>query len=208
MRPLKLIMSAFGPYAGEETIDFEKMGNRGLYLITGDTGSGKTTVFDAVSFALFGESSGGNREPSMLRSRFAEAKTKTFVDLTFLYKGREYRVRRNPEYLRPKDRGEGETAERADAVLYLPGDGIVEGVKNVNEKITELLGVNKDQFSHIAMIAQGEFLKLLLADTKKRSEIFREIFGTKKYQALQDALKSRSGKLHDEYDEISRSIRK
>ena len=207
MRPLKLIMSAFGPYAGEETIDFEKMGNRGLYLITGDTGSGKTTVFDAVSFALFGESSGGNREPSMLRSRFAEAKTKTFVELTFLYKGREYRVRRNPEYLRPKDRGEGETSERADAVLYLPGDGIVEGVKNVNEKIAELLGVNKDQFSHIAMIAQGEFLKLLLADTKKRSEIFREIFGTKKYQALQDALKSRSGKLHEEYDEISRSIR-
>lgn len=206
MRPLKLVMSAFGPYAGEETIDFEKMGNRGLYLITGDTGSGKTTVFDAVSFALFGESSGGNREPAMLRSRFAEARTKTFVELTFLYKGREYRVKRNPEYLRPKDRGEGETAERADAVLYLPEGGLLEGVKNVNEKIVELLGVNKEQFSHVAMIAQGEFLKLLLADTKKRSEIFREIFGTRKYQALQDALKSRSGKLHDEYDEISRSI--
>ncbi len=206
MRPLKLVMSAFGPYAGEETIDFEKMGNRGLYLITGDTGSGKTTVFDAVSFALFGESSGENREPAMLRSRFAEAKTKTFVELTFLYKGREYRVKRNPEYLRPKDRGEGETAERADAVLYLPEGGLLEGVKNVNEKIVELLGVNKEQFSHVAMIAQGEFLKLLLADTKKRSEIFREIFGTKKYQALQDALKSRSGKLHDEYNEISRSI--
>lgn len=206
MRPLKLVMSAFGPYAGEETIDFEKMGNRGLYLITGDTGSGKTTVFDAVSFALFGESSGENREPAMLRSRFAEAKTKTFVELIFLYKGREYRVKRNPEYLRPKDRGEGETAERADAVLYLPEGGLLEGVKNVNEKIVELLGVNKEQFSHVAMIAQGEFLKLLLADTKKRSEIFREIFGTKKYQALQDALKSRSGKLHDEYNEISRSI--
>ena len=94
MRPLKLVMSAFGPYAGEETIDFEKMGSRGLYLITGDTGSGKTTVFDALSFALFGESSGGNREPSMLRSRFAEAKTKTFVELTFLYKGREYQIGR------------------------------------------------------------------------------------------------------------------
>lgn len=206
MRPLKLVMSAFGPYAGEETIEFEKMGSGGLYLITGDTGSGKTTVFDALSFALFGESSGGNREPAMLRSRFAEAKTKTFVELTFLYKGREYRVKRNPEYLRPKDRGEGETAERADAVLYLPEGSPLVGVKSVNEKITELLGVNKEQFSHIAMIAQGEFLKLLLADTKKRSEIFREIFGTKKYQALQDALKSRSGKLHDEYNEISRSI--
>lgn len=206
MRPLKLVMSAFGPYAGEETIDFEKMGSRGLYLITGDTGSGKTTVFDALSFALFGESSGGNREPAMLRSRFAETKTKTFVELTFLYKGREYRVKRNPEYLRPKDRGEGETVERADAALYLPEGGLLQGVKNVNEKIVELLGVNKEQFSHIAMIAQGEFLKLLLADTKKRGDIFREIFGTRRYQALQDALKSRSGKLHDEYNEISRSI--
>ncbi len=206
MRPLKLVMSAFGPYAGEETIDFEKMGSRGLYLITGDTGSGKTTVFDALSFALFGESSGGNREPSMLRSRFEEAKTKTFVELTFLYKGREYRIKRNPEYLRPKDRGEGETVERADATLYLPEGSPLAGIKSVNEKIVELLGVNKEQFSHIAMIAQGEFLKLLLADTKKRSEIFREIFGTRRYQALQDALKSCSGRLHDEYNEISRSI--
>ncbi len=151
MRPLKLVMSAFGPYAGEETIDFEKMGSRGLYLITGDTGSGKTTVFDALSFALFGESSGGNREPSMLRSRFAEAKTKTFVELTFLYKGREYRIKRNPEYLRPKDRGEGETVERADATLYLPEGSPLAGIKSVNEKIVELLGVNKEQFSHIAM---------------------------------------------------------
>lgn len=207
MKPLKLVMSAFGPYAGEEMIDFESLGNAGLYLITGDTGSGKTTIFDAVSFALFGESS-GNREPSMLRSRFADAKTKTYVQLTFAYKGNRYEIRRNPEYLRPKDRGEGETAERADAVLTNLSDGkVITGVKNVNDRVTELLGINKEQFSQIAMIAQGEFLKLLLADTKKRSEIFREIFGTGKYQELQDALRSRSGKLHDAYDEISRSIR-
>ncbi|MBP3459218.1 MAG: SMC family ATPase [Lachnospiraceae bacterium] len=206
MKPLRLVMSAFGPYAGEEVIEFEKLGNTGLYLITGDTGSGKTTVFDAISFALFGESSGGNREPSMLRSRFAEPKTKTFVELEFLYKNNTYRVKRNPEYLRPKDRGEGETKERADAQFYLPGDGLITGIKNVDDKITELLGVNKEQFSQIAMIAQGDFLKLLLADTKKRSEIFREIFGTKNYQELQDALRSRSGKLHDEYDRISASI--
>lgn len=206
MKPLRLVMSAFGPYAGEEAIEFEKLGNTGLYLITGDTGSGKTTVFDAISFALFGESSGGNREPSMLRSRFAEPKTKTFVELMFLYKNNTYRVKRNPEYLRPKDRGEGETKERADAQLYLPGEELITGIKNVDDKITELLGVNKEQFSQIAMIAQGDFLKLLLADTKKRSEIFREIFGTKNYQELQDALRSRSGKLHDEYDRISASI--
>lgn len=206
MKPLRLVMSAFGPYAGEEVIEFEKLGNTGLYLITGDTGSGKTTVFDAVSFALFGESSGGNREPSMLRSRFAEPKTKTFVELEFLYKNNTYRVKRNPEYLRPKDRGEGETKERADAQLYLPGDGLITGIKNVDDKIIELLGVNKEQFSQIAMIAQGDFLKLLLADTKKRSEIFREIFGTGNYQELQDALRSRSGILRDEYDRISASI--
>lgn len=205
MKPLKLVMSAFGPYAGEETIDFEKLGDTGLYLITGDTGSGKTTIFDAISFALFGESS-GNREPSMLRSRFAEPKTRTFVCLDFIYKRNRYTVKRNPEYLRPKDRGEGETAERADAILTMPGGEIVTGVKNVNDKVIELLGVNKEQFSQIAMIAQGEFLKLLLSDTKKRSEIFREIFGTQKYQELQDALRSRSGKLHDAYDEILRSI--
>ena len=207
MKPLKLVMSAFGPYAGEEIIDFEKLGSAGLYLITGDTGSGKTMIFDAVSYALFGESS-GNREPSMLRSRFADAGTKTYVQLSFAYKGRRYEIRRNPEYARPKDRGEGETKERADAVLTLASEGkVITGVKNVNDSITELLGINKEQFSQIAMIAQGEFLKLLLSDTKKRSEIFREIFGTGKYQELQDALRSRSGKLHDEYEEISRSIR-
>lgn len=205
MKPLKLVMSAFGPYAGEEVIDFEKLGNSGLYLITGDTGSGKTTIFDAISFALFGESS-GNREPSMLRSRFADEKTKTYVQLSFSYKRNCYEIRRNPEYLRPKDRGEGETTERADAVMTMPDGRVITGVKNVNDHVTELLGVNREQFSQIAMIAQGEFLKLLLSDTKKRSEIFREIFGTGKYQKLQDALRSRSGQLHDEYHAISRSI--
>jgi exonuclease SbcC len=206
MKPLTLVMSAFGPYAGEETIAFDQMGNTGLYLITGDTGAGKTTIFDAISFALFGESSGGNREPSMLRSKFADSKTKTFVEMTFCYKQKIYRVKRNPEYLRPKDRGEGETRERADALLELPNHELVTGSKNVNECIIQLLGVNKEQFSQIAMIAQGDFLKLLLADTKKRSEIFREIFRTKNYQQLQMALQLQSSRLKDEYEQISASI--
>lgn len=207
MKPLKLIMSAFGPYAGEETIDFEKLGNSGLYLIAGDTGAGKTTIFDAISFALFGESSGGMREPAMLRSRFANPKTKTYVQLDFCYRGKTYQVKRNPEYLRPKNRGEGETKERADALLVMADDCPVTGVKSVDSRITELLGVNKEQFSQISMIAQGDFLKLLYANTKDRSEIFRRIFNTEKYQKLQDELKTRSGKLHKEYDEISDSIR-
>lgn len=207
MRPLTLKMSAFGPYSGEEAIAFDKLKNTGLYLIAGDTGSGKTTIFDAISFALFGESSGGIRDASMLRSRFAEAKTKTVVELTFLYKGKEYRIKRNPEYLRPKDRGEGETPERADACLYMPDGNPITGVKAVNEKVRELLGVDKEQFSHIAMIAQGDFLRLLLSDTKKRSEIFREIFATSRYLKLQEELKKRSKKLHDECREISQSIR-
>lgn len=205
MKPLKLVMSAFGPYAGEEIIDFEQMGNCGLYLITGDTGAGKTTVFDAISYALFGESS-GHRESTMLRSKFAEGKIKTYVNLKFLYKNKVYEIQRNPEYMRPKDRGEGETAERADARLIMPDGNLVTGVKHVNDRVVELLGVNKEQFSQISMIAQGEFLKLLLADTKKRSEIFRELFGTRKYQELQDVLRNRSGKLHDRYEEISKSI--
>ena len=117
MRPIKLTISAFGPYAKETEIILDELGERGLYLITGDTGAGKTTIFDAIAFALYGEASGNEREPGMLRSKYADPKTPTFVELEFFYQGQNYHIRRNPEYMRPKDRGEGMTLQRADAVL-------------------------------------------------------------------------------------------
>ena len=120
MKPEKLVISAFGPYAGENTIDFEQLGEHGLYLITGDTGAGKTTIFDAITFALYGEASGTVREAGMFRSKYAKAETETFVELTFAYQGKEYIVRRNPEYECPKKRGTGFTTKKADAELIYP----------------------------------------------------------------------------------------
>ena len=125
MRPARLTISAFGPYAGEVTLDLEKLGERGIYLITGDTGAGKTTIFDAITFALYGSASGENRKPRMLRSKYASGDAKTFVEMEFFYRGERYRLRRNPEYVRAKQRGEGETKERPDAQLTLPdGDAL------------------------------------------------------------------------------------
>ena len=184
MRPLKLTMSAFGPYAGKTEVDFEKLGENGLYLITGDTGAGKTTIFDAVTYALYGEASGSTRETSMLRSKYAAEDTPTEVKLTFSYQGKEYIVRRNPEYERKKSRGEGYTKQTADADLLLPDGSVVTQTRKVGEKIEEILGLDEAQFSQIAMIAQGEFRKLLIADTKSRQEIFRRLFKTEVFQKV------------------------
>lgn len=200
MRPLKLTMSAFGPYAQQTEIDFEKLGERGLYLITGDTGAGKTTIFDALIFALYGEASGNLRENGMFRSKYAEAQTPTWVELTFLYRGKVYVVRRNPEYQRPKDRGEGMTMQKADAVLTYPDGHVVTKVKEVTAAVTELIGLNRSQFMHIAMIAQGNFQQLLIAKTEERGKIFREIFHTKPYLALQEQLKMDAAKEKSAYE--------
>ena len=173
MRPEKLIMSAFGPYAGRVTVDLDKLGQNGLYLITGDTGAGKTTIFDAITFALFGEASGENRETSMLRSKYAEAGTPTEVWLQFSCNDKKYRIKRNPEYERPKTRGEGFTTEKANAELYLPDGNVVTKLKDVNREIESILGIDRNQFTQIAMIAQGDFLKLLLASTDERKRGIR-----------------------------------
>ena len=197
MRPRKLVISAFGPYAGRTELDMDRLGQGGLYLITGDTGAGKTTIFDAVAFALYGEASGANREPGMLRSKYADPDTPTFVELTFSYGDKVYTVRRNPEYERPVKRGGGTTIQKADAELTMPDGRVIAKVKDVNAAVREILGVDRNQFSQIAMIAQGDFLKLLLADTKERQGIFRELFQTGRYQVLQERLKDESGKLRD-----------
>ena len=207
MRPLKLTISAFGPYAGKMELDFENLGSSGLYLITGDTGAGKTTIFDAISFALFGEASGGNREPGMLRSKYADDKTPTEVELTFLYAGKEYTVTRNPEYMRPKGRGEGMTKQAADAKLVYPDGHVVTKLKDVNTSIKEILGLDRDQFAQVAMIAQGDFLKLLLADTKERQKIFRNIFHTNLYVELQDRLSKQANAVKYQWEDVRKSIR-
>ena len=207
MRPLKLTISAFGPYAGKMELDFENLGSSGLYLITGDTGAGKTTIFDAISFALFGEASGGNREPGMLRSKYADDKTPTEVELTFLYAGKEYTVTRNPEYMRPKGRGEGMTKQAADARLVYPDGHVVTKLKDVNIAIKEILGLDRDQFGQVAMIAQGDFLKLLLADTRERQKIFRNIFHTNLYVELQERLSKQANAVKYQWEDVRKSIR-
>ena len=143
MRPCKLTISGFGPYAGEEVLDLERLGSNGLYLVTGDTGAGKTTIFDAITFALYGEASGSSREPEMMRSLYADPKTPTFVEMEFLYRGERYTIRRNPEYLRPKDRGEGMTKQKAEAELSFPdGRPPVTKTKEVTKAIEEMIGLD------------------------------------------------------------------
>ncbi len=206
MRPLKLKISAFGPYSNVTEFDFNKLGTGGLYLITGDTGAGKTTIFDAITYALYGDPSGNNRDTSMLRSKYATDSTPTEVELTFSYRDKEYIVKRNPEYEREAKRGGGTTKQTANAELTYPDGKIVTKIKDVDNAIKEIIGIDKNQFCQIAMIAQGDFLKLLLAPTKERMEIFRHIFKTEKFSLLQDRLKRESGKLHDECEIIKRSI--
>ena len=207
MRPLKLTMSAFGPYASRTVLDLDKLGSSGLYLITGDTGAGKTTIFDAITFALYGEASGDNREATMFRSKYANADTPTEVELTFIYAGKEYYIKRNPEYDRPKARGEGFTTEKANAELHYPDGRVVTKLRDVDRAVEEIIGIDRKQFTQIAMIAQGDFLKLLLASTDDRKKIFQKIFRTRCYYVLQERLKNESGKLGKEYDAISASIR-
>ena len=200
MRPLNLTISAFGPYKDETFIDFTKLGEKGMYLITGDTGAGKTTIFDAICFALYGEPSGSSRDPRMFRCKYSDAKVPTYVELLFSYHGKEYRIRRNPEYERPALRGGGTTTQKADALLELPGGReAVTKTSEVTKEVEKIIGLSKDQFTQIAMIAQGDFMKLLLSDTTERSKIFRQIFMTGRYQRLQEILKKEANKAENDY---------
>ena len=199
MRPLRLTLSAFGPYAAEITLDLEKLGRGGLYLITGDTGAGKTTLFDAITYALYDHSSSGIREGSMLRCKYADDKTPTFVELEFEVHGVRYTVRRNPEYQRPKARGEGMTTEKADATLTYPDDRPpVTKAKDVTAAVQEIIGLDYNQFSQIVLIAQGQFTKLLNASTEERSRIFRKLFRTQRYAQLQERLQAEASALNQQ----------
>ncbi len=206
MKPLNLVMSAFGPYAGVVTLPFDEFADQGLFLITGDTGAGKTTIFDAIAFALFGEASGSTRTAESLRSDFASPDDQTYVELTFRHKGRIYGLRRNPAYTRPKKSGSGTTTEPADARLELPDGTAISGYGKVTERVRLLLGIDSDQFKQIAMIAQGEFLRLLLADSRDRALIFRTIFNTDLYARVQEVLKQQEKAVKGECDGLAQSL--
>lgn len=206
MRPIKLTMSAFGPYAGEVTVDFERLGEQGLYLITGDTGAGKTTIFDAITYALYGEPSGESRSENSFRSKYAERQTPTFVELTFRCRGERYTVRRNPEYERPRQRGAGTTRQKKDAGLRYPDGTVHTNANAVTQEITELIGINRDQFVQVAMLAQGEFRKLLLATSEERREIFGRLFNTGRYERLERRLREEANRKGDERENLARSI--
>ena len=207
MRPLKLTIAGFGPYAGAQELDFEALGTSGLYLIAGDTGAGKTTIFDAITFALFGEASGDSRKADMLRSKYARAEDPTYVELTFTYGGQTYTVRRNPAYERAKTRGVGTTSQLADAQLTLPDGSVVTKLKDVNRAVQEIIGLSREQFAQVCMISQGDFRRLLEADTETRKKIFKDIFGTGLYSDLQTRLKDEVSALDGQMTEARRSIR-
>ena len=206
MRPLRLKMTGFGPYRETNVIDMESLGRGGLYLITGDTGAGKTFIFDAITYALYGDMSGSGRDTKTVRSQYSADGDKTEVELVFEYCGRRYMVTRNPEYNRAKKSGEGFTKQTAGATLIKPDGSAVDGTSKVNEEIRNILGIDKEQFCSIAMIAQGEFRKVLNAGTDERQKLFRKLFNTQPYSMLADELKELSRRNQEKYNDSIRGI--
>lgn len=201
MRPLKLTMTGFGPYKDRTVIDMDSLGKGGLYLITGDTGAGKTYIFDAITYALYGEMSGSGRDSKSVRSQYSEDGEVTEVSLVFEYDGNKYSVTRNPEYNRRKSRGEGFTKQTADAELIKPDGTPVSGLSKVNDFIRNLLGIDRSQFCSIVMIAQGEFREVLNASTDERQKLFRKLFDTLPYNTLEDELRELRNRIRAEYDD-------
>ena len=186
MKPIRLEICGWGPYKDVETVEFSRLGGQGLFLITGATGAGKTTLFDAITYALYGALSGEvrDKERGGVRSDFAKPETPTYVELEMEHRGRVYRIRRNPEYMRPREKGGGGALarEKENAVLYLPEEQILEGVKEVNARLQDILALDYSQFKQISMIAQGEFARLLTAPPRDKTRIFRQIFDTGIYE--------------------------
>lgn len=204
MKPIELEISGWGPYKQVEKLQFDKLGERGLFLVTGPTGAGKTTIFDAVCFALYGSLSGQTREKNSVRSDFADSGTKTYVKLKLEHKGAVYEIYRNPEYLRPKKRKGGRedfTKERENAILTLPDGSCLEGAKEVTGKMQEILALDYMQFKQISMIAQGEFAKLLTETPAEKIKILRKLFGTTVVEQFAQQLRAKANSLYKEVQE-------
>lgn len=206
MKPIKLTVSAFGPYAGVETVDFTQFNEHGLFLITGDTGAGKTILFDAICYALYGDTSGSYRNTKNLRSDYADPQAQTFVDFYFSHQGKEYHIHRNPEYQRQAKRGSGTTIQKADATLFCGEDTPIQGPSNVDKTLKEILTIDSSQFKQLVMIAQGEFRELLNASTDKRTEIMRSIFQTDGYDRMVKILANRKSKAFGKKCSVEESI--
>lgn len=210
MRPIKLTMSAFGPYAGAAEVDFSKFDDNGIFLITGDTGAGKTTIFDGMSYALYGEASGGKnrRVGKSFRSDFAALTDETFVEFTFSHRNITYRIRRSPDYERKKLRGEGTTVKTANAEFECIDTGeVLSGVDAVEKRVRELIGLDQSQFSQTVMIAQGDFLKILNAKSDERKALFQKLFDTLDFEYVQRKLKEKNDEAAAALDEIKAEIR-
>lgn len=209
MKPLKLTMSAFGSYAGKNVIDFTGQ-QQGIFLITGDTGAGKTTIFDAITYALYNQTSGGERNGNMMRSQYAQPETETYVELEFLYRGQTYRVRRNPDYKITKTLKNGKIREQKvphSVELTLPDGTVFPEKKNATDaKIIEILGLTAGQFSQIVMIAQGDFLKLLYTKSDERKMIFSKLFRTDIYWKIQENLRRKSMEMDERIQENDRAF--
>ena len=207
MKPIKLIISAFGPYADTmPPIEFDRFEENGLFLISGDTGAGKTTIFDAICYALYGCASGSHRDPKSLRSEYAKPTTDSFVDFYFTHQGKEYHIRRSPQYERPKIHGTGTTTEKEKVALYCGDEPPIEGITEVGRAVVELLRIDAKQFKQIAMIAQGEFWELLNTDTKNRTEILRTIFMTDSYRNIEIRLADKKRENTEKFKEASKSV--
>lgn len=213
MRPIKLTISAFLSYAGTTVIDFDLFGSQGLYLIYGDTGSGKTAIFDAIVYALYGETVSDARDKKKLRSEYAKDDVMTLVELEFECQGKKYYIKRSPIFLRPKKSGTGFTEEKPKAELIRPDGSIVNGSDAVTDEVNSIIGLTKDQYTKIALIAQGAFDGLLRAKTSDRTEIFRQIFGTANYDKFAQELRLEANELEDAiknqrklFDQILKSV--
>ena len=205
MKLKKLIICGFGPYAQRQELDFEThLKDKRMFVITGNTGAGKTTIFDAINFALYGEPSGSDREGKSLRSDFASIDTPTEVELFFSLRDNIYYIKRSPQYFRAKQRGEGLTESKSSAELKLPNSKVITGPKEVTREIEDILGITSEQFKQLLMIPQGEFKKLLVSDSDKKEDIFRKIFGTNMFSEIQNEIKERGNALKKAIDEIQR----